>query len=70
MLALKGPGLEAELDEARSAIELLGGGGVRDVPLSIPGRDWDHRAAWIEKAAPTPDRYPRRAGLPEKKPLR
>ena len=70
MLALKGPGLEAELDEARTAIELLGGGEVRDVPLSIPGRDWDHCAAWIEKAAPTPDRYPRRAGLPEKKPLR
>ena len=70
MLALKGPGLEAELDEARPAIELLGGGEVRDVPLSIPGRDWDHRAAWIEKAAPTPDRYPRRAGMPEKKPLR
>ena len=70
MLALKGPGLEAELDEAHTAIELLGGGEMRDVPLSIPGRDWDHRAAWIEKAAPTPDRYPRRAGLPEKKPLR
>ena len=69
MLALKGPGLEAELDEARTAIELLGGEIERVQPLAIPGRDWNHRAAWIAKIAPTPDKYPRRAGMADKKPL-
>ena len=37
--------------------------------LEIPGRDWDHRLVWIEKIASTPEKYPRKAGKPEKKPL-
>ncbi len=69
MLALKGPGLEEELARAGSALDLLGGRLDRVQPLVIPGRDWDHRAAWIAKAAPTPEKYPRRAGVAEKKPL-
>ena len=69
MLALKGPGLEEELAQADNALALLGGSVTRVQPLAIPGRDWDHRAAWIAKTAPTPDRYPRRAGVVEKRPL-
>ena len=69
MLALKGPGLDGELEQARSALALLGGAIEGTQPLAIPGRDWDHRAAWIAKIAPTPDRYPRRAGMAEKRPL-
>ena len=68
-LALKGPGLDEELSKAENAIALLGGRLDRTQPLAIPGRDWDHRAAWIEKVAPTPAKYPRRAGLAEKRPL-
>ncbi len=69
VLALKGPGLEEELARAGSAVSLLGGEPERVVPLNIPGRDWDHRAVWLRKAAPTPDRFPRRAGVAEKRPL-
>ena len=69
MLALKGPSLDGELAEAESALALLGGQVERVLPIDIPGRDWDHRAAWIVKAAPTPVKFPRRAGLPEKRPL-
>ena len=69
MLALKGPSLDGELAEAESALALLGGQVERVLPIDIPGRDWDHRAAWIVKAAPTPEKFPRRAGLPEKRPL-
>jgi len=68
-LALKGPALDAELDGARAAIAQLGGAVDRTEPIAIPGRDWDHRAAWIRKVAATPEKYPRRAGIPEKKPL-
>ena len=68
-LALKGPGLDGELDQAANAIALLGGELERTQPLAIPGRDWDHRAAWIAKARPTPEKYPRRSGAPEKRPL-
>lgn len=69
MLALKGPGLSDELREAENALGILGGRVARVQPLSMPGRDWDHRAAWIEKTAPTPAKYPRRAGVAEKRPL-
>ncbi|MBQ3270561.1 MAG: 16S rRNA (guanine(527)-N(7))-methyltransferase RsmG [Clostridia bacterium] len=69
VLALKGPGLEDELARAGNAAALLGGEVERVVPLEIPGRDWDHRAVWLRKRAPTPDRYPRRAGVAEKRPL-
>ena len=69
MLALKGPGLTEEVAAAENALSVLGGRFLRSDALPIPGRDWDHRAAWIEKLAPTPDKYPRKAGKPEKKPL-
>ena len=69
MLAMKGPNLDRELEEGARAIALLGGEVARVEALRIPGRDWDHRAAWIKKISPTPDRYPRRAGLPEKRPI-
>ena len=69
MLALKGPGLDEEVAAAENALSVLGGRFLRSDALPIPGRDWDHRAAWIEKVAPTPDKYPRKAGKPEKKPL-
>ena len=69
MLALKGPGLDEELAQAENALRLLGGELERVQPLAIPGRDWNHRAAWIAKTATTPQKYPRRAGTVEKKPL-
>ena len=69
MLALKGPGLDGELAQAENALSLLGGKMERVQPLVIPGRDWNHRAAWIKKTAPTPEKYPRRAGAVEKRPL-
>ena len=69
MLALKGPGLDEELAQAENALRLLGGELERVQPLAIPGRDWNHRAAWIAKTAPTPQKYPRRAGTVEKRPL-
>lgn len=69
MLALKGPTLEEELAQAENALSILGGEFVREEKAVIPGRDWDHRLAYIKKVAATPEKYPRKAGKPEKKPL-
>ena len=69
MLALKGPGLDDELAEAAYAFEVLGGRVERVGTMEIPGRDWSHRFAYIEKIASTPEKYPRKPGMPEKKPL-
>lgn len=69
MLALKGPSLEAELEEADYALRTLGGEVERMEDAPIPGRDWSHRLAYVKKVAATPAQYPRKAGVPEKKPL-
>ena len=69
MLAYKGPTLEEELSEAANALSILGGRFARAGRAEIPGRDWDHRLCWIEKVESTPEKYPRKAGKPEKKPL-
>lgn len=69
MMALKGPSLQDELNEAAYAFEILGGSPERIEETPIPGRDWDHRVAYIRKNAETPAKYPRKAGQPEKKPL-
>lgn len=69
MMALKGPSLDDELAEAAYAFEILGGRVARTENIEIPGRDWSHRVAYIEKTAPTPAKYPRKPGMPEKKPL-
>lgn len=69
MMALKGPSLDDELAEAVYAFEVLGGCPARTENVEIPGRDWQHKIAYIEKTAPTPAKYPRKPGMPEKKPL-
>ncbi len=69
MLAYKGPALDEELAQAEHALETLGGKIENVMPLPMAGRDWDHRLAVIRKEKPTPEKYPRKAGKAEKRPL-
>lgn len=69
MLAYKGPIWQEEVDGAKKALELLGGTYRETIDAPIPGRDWQHTLVVIEKTAPISDRFPRRPGMPEKKPL-
>lgn len=69
-IAWKGPGVWEEMTAARRA-SFLTGGCVRGVlPAPIPGREeWQHVLLVTDKTGKTPKGYPRRAGLPGKKPL-
>ena len=69
MLALKGPNAEEELSRAENALKQLNAEAVRVHPAPVYGRDWEHNIIEIKKTAPTPERFPRRAGVAEKKPL-
>ena len=62
-------GAAAEAEAAQNALEALGGrlAAIEEVP--IPGRDWAHTLAVLAKTSPTPEKYPRRVGVPEKRPL-
>ena len=59
-LAMKARGAQEELDEAKRAIEVLGGGREELLPYAIPGTDTEHCVVRIEKTKPTPAKYPRR----------
>ena len=67
-IAQKGVAVDEEIRAAARALDLLGGR-VRDVaPVQLPGLEPRHLVV-VEKVATTPDQYPRRAGIPERKPL-
>ena len=69
MIAYKGPIWQEEAAQAENALSLLGGSVECAKPADIPGRDWDHKLVYIKKISPTPEKYPRRPGMPEKRPL-
>ncbi len=69
MLALKGPLAEEEAKAADSAMTQLNARLEGIYNADIPHRDWNHKLVKIQKLAPTPDKFPRRAGMAEKRPL-
>jgi len=68
MIAMKGQKQE-EIDEARPAIRLLGGRIESIDSFSLSGGEMSRTLVLIRKISPTPARYPRKAGLPERRPL-
>lgn len=68
-IAMKGPGVEDELKDAKNAIELLGGKVRGLVEVDIPNSDRNHTLLIVEKVRKTPSKYPRGGGKPRKKPL-
>jgi len=68
-VAQKGEAGAAEAWTAEKAISLLGGELRRVVPVELPGLAENRSLVVIEKVHPTPVAYPRRSGLPSKRPL-
>jgi len=68
-LAMKGESGPEEAHAAEKAIQLLGGQLSKLVQVTLPGVEEDRYLVVISKTAATPDRYPRRVGIPSKKPL-
>lgn len=69
MLAQKGESGPAEAQSAERALQLLGGRLRQLVPVELPGVAEERYLVIIDKPAATPPAYPRKAGLPAKKPL-
>lgn len=66
---LKGPGVLEEIKEGQRAVELLGGDIGPLEELFVPLGQEKRHLLIIKKVRPTPEEYPRRPGLPQKKPL-
>ena len=64
-IAYKGPDCESEINDASNAVKVLGGA----LPEIKPLPHLDHNLVIVRKEKPTPDAYPRKAGVPSRKPL-
>ncbi len=69
-LAMKGASGPAEAQSAEHALRLLGGCLHSLVPVALPGVAEERYLVVVEKIAATPRQYPRRVGVPTKKPLK
>lgn len=67
-IALKGASGEEEVAESNKAMTLLGGALETDATFALPNGDPRHIVV-MKKVAPTPKKYPRKPGTPNKQPL-
>ena len=69
MLAQKGETGPAEAHKADRAIHVLGGRIKQLVPVLLPGVTEERFLVVVDKVSTTPPGYPRRVGLPAKRPI-
>jgi 16S rRNA (guanine527-N7)-methyltransferase len=69
MLAQKGLSAPAETQLAEHAILVLGGNTRNLIPVTLPGVVEERFIVVVKKTAATPQLYPRKPGIPAKKPL-
>jgi len=69
MLAMKGESGPAEAQSAEGALRLLGGCLRQLIPVTLPGVAEERFLVIVDKVAATPMTYPRRVGIPIKRPL-
>jgi len=61
--------VEADVASATRAVDTLGGGPRTCVPVTVPRLADGRVLVVVDKVGPTPPGYPRRAGIPAKRPL-
>ena len=69
-ISYKSEKIEEEAKNAKAAIFLLGGKVTDQVDFTLPNSDLYRNLFCIEKVNGTPKKYPRKAGLPAKDPLK
>lgn len=69
MLSMKGENGPAEAHSAEHALRVLGGHLRQLLPVTLPGVAEERYLVVIDKVAATPNTYPRKVGVPAKRPL-
>ena len=67
-ICMKGPNIDDELENSKNAMKILGGKIEKVENLALPG-SLERNIIIIRKEKETPNAYPRKAGIPSKKPL-
>ncbi|HBF36860.1 MAG TPA: 16S rRNA (guanine(527)-N(7))-methyltransferase RsmG [Firmicutes bacterium] len=68
-LLYKGKDYQSELQDAQKAIKTLGGSVIHTVPTELPLNYGFRSLVIIQKIQSSPPGYPRKAGIPQRKPL-
>lgn len=68
-ICMKSNKADEEIKEAQKALEILGGKVEKVEKFNLPGTDNERTIIIIRKIKNTPKNYPRKAGIPAKKPL-
>ena len=69
-ICMKGPDAKEEIEEAKNAIEVLGGIIEKIEEFYLPDTDIKRTIIVIKKVKNTPNKYPRKAGTPSKEPIK
>lgn len=69
VIAQKGSHPSEEVEAATNALATLGGEVSQVLPVKIPGLEEVRHLIVIQKIGPAPPQYPRRPGMPAKRPL-
>jgi 16S rRNA (guanine527-N7)-methyltransferase len=69
LIVYKGGGVDAELEKSRRVLALLGGTTEQMQTFRLPSLHHQRTLLFIKKQQPTPSKYPRRPGIPAKRPL-
>lgn len=69
-VALKGPAIEEEIKNAEAALRVLGGKIEEIIEVDIEGSDLKHNLLVVKKIKDTPKKYPRKAGMVTKNPIK
>ncbi|MCC3144719.1 16S rRNA (guanine(527)-N(7))-methyltransferase RsmG [Halanaerobium sp. Z-7514] len=65
----KGPEYKSEIEAAEKALDLLDAQIKTSIKLDVPGLEAERYLLVIEKLKESDEKYPRRAGIPNKRPL-
>ena len=66
---MKGGNIEEEINSSKKALNILGGKIEKIETFELPNSDIKRNIIIVEKINNTPKNYPRKAGIPSKKPL-
>lgn len=69
-ICMKGSNIEEELNTSKNAIKTLGGKIQKIEEFNLPKSDITRNVIIIKKLKNTPAKYPRKAGIPAKEPLK
>lgn len=68
-ICMKGSNTKEEIENSKKALEILGGSIEKIEDITLPNSDIRRNIIIVRKIKNTPNKYPRKAGIPSKEPL-